>query len=269
MAIGSKQIGWSNESNLLWEISKKLDGIITSLAPTPTTTTTTTTAPPPNLTLRIAPNTNFDIPQYDRPTSSGNFTIEWFAKMTADDNHPRPWSIGSWPDAAHAVSIENGELFYWIGGNIVKSATVTNHIGNWTHFCIMRYPVSPFTNSDIGIYINGELVGTIPSYNGAIPTNGLPLYLGSEGNDSLQNGLMSNFRWNNTAVYDEAGFTPPTSPLTAVSGTKLLIFQGSTLANEIIDQSETILPGDIVNGTGVYNADNPVGTQGSIQFGTV
>jgi hypothetical protein len=40
MAIGNKQIGWSNESNLLWEISKKLDGIITSLAITTTTTTT-------------------------------------------------------------------------------------------------------------------------------------------------------------------------------------------------------------------------------------
>lgn len=43
MAIGSKQIGWSNENNLLWEISKKIDDIIKSLGPTPTTTTTTTT----------------------------------------------------------------------------------------------------------------------------------------------------------------------------------------------------------------------------------
>ena len=41
MAISSKQIGWSNENNLLWEISKKLDGIIASLAITTTTTTTT------------------------------------------------------------------------------------------------------------------------------------------------------------------------------------------------------------------------------------
>jgi hypothetical protein len=265
MAIGSKQIGWSNENNLLWEISKKIDGIITSLAPTPTTTTTTTTAPPPNLTLRIAPNTNFDIPSVNLGPPApivSDFTIEWFAKMTADDNHPRPWSIGSWPDAAHAVSIENGTLYYWIGGVNVKQATVTNHIGNWTYFTIMR------VGSFIYIFQDGVQI-SFTEFTDAIPSNGLPLYIGSEGNDSLQNGLMSNFRWNNTAVYDEVGFTPPTSPLTAVSGTKLLIFQGSTLANEIIDQSETILPGDIVNGTGVYNADNPVGTQGSIQFGTV
>jgi hypothetical protein len=43
MAIGSKQIGWSNESSLLWEISDKLDEIIKSFG---STTTTTTTAAP-------------------------------------------------------------------------------------------------------------------------------------------------------------------------------------------------------------------------------
>lgn len=43
MAIGSKQIGWSNENNLLWEISKKIDLIIKSMSST--TTTTTTLAP--------------------------------------------------------------------------------------------------------------------------------------------------------------------------------------------------------------------------------
>jgi len=47
MGIGSKQIGWSNESNLLWEISKKLERLIQIAGPAPitTTTTTTTTAP--------------------------------------------------------------------------------------------------------------------------------------------------------------------------------------------------------------------------------
>ena len=50
MAIGSKQIGWSNESNLLWEISKKLERLIqvvgSSTTPTTTTTSTTTTTAP-------------------------------------------------------------------------------------------------------------------------------------------------------------------------------------------------------------------------------
>ena len=48
MGIPNKQIGWSNEANLLWDISKKLERLIQVAGPTvqtTTTTTTTTTAP--------------------------------------------------------------------------------------------------------------------------------------------------------------------------------------------------------------------------------
>jgi hypothetical protein len=45
MAIPSKQIGWSNESNLLYQISKQLDQLIKVTAALTTTTTTTTAAP--------------------------------------------------------------------------------------------------------------------------------------------------------------------------------------------------------------------------------
>jgi hypothetical protein len=43
MAIGSRQIGWSNESNLMWEIAKKLERLIQVAGPAPTTTTTSST----------------------------------------------------------------------------------------------------------------------------------------------------------------------------------------------------------------------------------
>jgi hypothetical protein len=48
MAIANKQIGWSQEANLLWEISRQLDRInsVVCTAPCPPTTTTTTTLPP-------------------------------------------------------------------------------------------------------------------------------------------------------------------------------------------------------------------------------
>ena len=47
MAIGNRQIGWSQEDNLLWEISKQLDRMnsIVCTGPCPTTTTTSTTLP--------------------------------------------------------------------------------------------------------------------------------------------------------------------------------------------------------------------------------
>jgi len=43
MGIPNKQIGWSQESNLLYEILKKLDQLVKVTAAT--TNTTTTTAP--------------------------------------------------------------------------------------------------------------------------------------------------------------------------------------------------------------------------------
>jgi len=46
MSIGNRQIGWSNESNLLWEIGKKLEKLIQVAGPAQTTTTTTTTIAP-------------------------------------------------------------------------------------------------------------------------------------------------------------------------------------------------------------------------------
>ena len=48
MAIPSRQIGWSNESNLLWNISKQIE-ILTGVMGR-TTTTTTTTVPPTTTT---------------------------------------------------------------------------------------------------------------------------------------------------------------------------------------------------------------------------
>lgn len=46
MAIPSKQIGWSTQSNLLWEISKQLERLTCVMAGGCTTTTTTTNSGP-------------------------------------------------------------------------------------------------------------------------------------------------------------------------------------------------------------------------------
>jgi hypothetical protein len=56
MAIPSKQIGWSEKANLLWEISRQLDRInsVVCTGPCPTTTTTTT-LPPTTTTTTTTP----------------------------------------------------------------------------------------------------------------------------------------------------------------------------------------------------------------------
>jgi hypothetical protein len=50
MGIGPKQIGWSNESNLLWQISKQLERLIQVTGTLASTTTTTTTVAPATTT---------------------------------------------------------------------------------------------------------------------------------------------------------------------------------------------------------------------------
>ena len=60
MAIGNKQIGWSQEENLLWEISRQLDNMtsIMCTGPCPATTTSTTTAALTTTTTTTAPILN-------------------------------------------------------------------------------------------------------------------------------------------------------------------------------------------------------------------
>lgn len=214
-----------------------------------------TNIPAPNMSLTVANSSNFDI------SENADFTIEWFAFMANDSNHPRAYSISSWPAAQHAVSIENSNFYWWVNGSIILTGEIGAHLNQWSHYCVMR------SNGTVGVYVDGVLLNSA-SYTSAIPSNGFPLYIGSEGNDSLANQYTSNFRWNSTAVYNPAGFSVPTAPLSSVTGTKLLLFQGNSLNQELTDNSG--LSNSITNGTGIYNENNPfAGMYGNIQFGTV
>jgi hypothetical protein len=53
MGIAPKQIGWSQESNLLWQISNQLDQLIKVTASLTTTTTTTTASPTTTTTTTV------------------------------------------------------------------------------------------------------------------------------------------------------------------------------------------------------------------------
>jgi len=69
MAIPSKQIGWSNESNLLWSISKQIEALTGVMANRNTTTTTTTNGIPTTTTT-----TTTGTPTTTTTTSSSSTT---------------------------------------------------------------------------------------------------------------------------------------------------------------------------------------------------
>ena len=203
----------------------------------------------------IAPSTDFDI--------VGDFTIEMFVNVSNFDGFPRPYSFGAYP-APNAISIEGSgsSLYFWANEAALLASGVTFTSGQWTHICVMG------VGSTAYMFVNGVQVNTA-AYSGSISSDGLPLTIGY-GNEPSSgfNGLMSNFRWTTTQVYDTAGFTVPTSQLTNLVGTKLLIFQGNNIGAQLTDNSGN--NHDATNSGATYSALNPfTGVQGSLQMGNV
>jgi hypothetical protein len=263
MAIPSRQIGWGTDENLLYEISKQLEILTrvvynipnntTTTSTTSTTTTTTTAAPVPG-NVGIAASTDFDI--------VGDFTIEMFVKLSNLDGFPRPYSFGAYP-APNAISIEGGQLYFWANNAALSSCPFTPTVGQWYHICVMGY------GPNVYMFVDGVQSSVATYTTGAISSQGLPLTIGY-GNEpsSYFNGKMSNFRWTDTLVYDPAGFTVPTSTLSNLVGTKLLIFQGTNLPMQLSDNSGN--GHNATNAGASYSTDNPfAGTQGSLQMGVV
>jgi hypothetical protein len=128
-----------------------------------------------------------------------------------------------------ALLIGNGS-----GGWGVSISFTTPSKNTWHHLAIVR------NGNVFTLYIDGVSTGTPATYSANITSqSSFPFEIGGQvtGTGTLGStafkGYISNFRVvNGTAVYTGA-FTPPTSPLTAVSGTVLLTCQ----SNRFIDNS--------------------------------
>lgn len=157
---------------------------------------------------------------------SGAFTIEWYQTMTIDEpnRYPRVFSIGTFSSATFAVSLENGSFITWINGHINPPDPVTILYGDVSgiqvHFALVRDDSGTVTVYKDG-YNQGQFINT-----DVIPDVSANLTIRNESTPSCiaqLYGDLPSFRWvNGTALYTE-NFTPPTMPLTDVSGTVLLI----------------------------------------------
>ena len=203
----------------------------------------------------IAASSDFDI--------VGDFTIEMFVNVSNTNGFPRPYSFGAYP-APNAISIEGSgsSLYFWANGGALLATGSNFTPGQWYHICVQG------VGSTAYLYVDGIQKNTA-SYSGSISSQGLPLTIGF-GNEpgSAFNGLITNFRWTTTQVYDSAGFTVPTSQLSNLMGTKLLIFQGNTIETQLTDNSGN--NHNATNSGATYSALSPfAGVQGSLQMGNV
>jgi len=171
--------------------------------------------------LRVASNAAFSM-------GTGDFTFEFWI-------YPTSFATASFPlDLRGGVTLNPAPLFYMDttgamvlgipnGATTAYPASVPSLTLNaWNHVAWVR--ASGFTSAYLnGVYSNGSAdTNTYGQYGVSIGATG-----GSAVN--LFPGYISNLRIvKGVAVYTSA-FTPPTSQLTAISGTSLLTCQSSTL----------------------------------------
>jgi len=167
---------------------------------------------------------------------SNDFTIEWWQYLLEDSNFPRVFSIGSYDndDISIAVSYE-GVIYLWIDGQPLQVTNENPPTNTWTHIAIVGS-----SGNQIKFYINGILVNTLDeTYN--LTETDLALSIGNETEPSIVAnfiGNITNFRWViGTQVYT-SNFTPPTSPLTNITGTRLLLLSSDS-ENVVKDSSDS------------------------------
>jgi len=160
-------------------------------------------------TALVTTTTNFTFEAWVYPTSTADATMFYIMGNTGSYAGVR---IGIINNLAYILHSTNGAS--WLVN--LSSASGTVPLNTWTHIAVTR-------NVNAGVmWING--VSAITFTFGTLMT-GTTNYIGaynSGGAGGFFTGYMSGARIvDGTAVYTSA-FTPPTTPLTAISGTSLL-----------------------------------------------
>ena len=156
-----------------------------------------------------------------------DFTMEaWVYQINQTGNHT---IFAQYAGSGTAHSEVNGHRWiFWIDDGQVQlyqypdmntqlkdSGTLT--LNTWNHVAVTR------EGSVFRLFVNGVQVSTVTSSTVEVGFLNDPLTVGSYNSTGYFNGIISDVRIvKGTAVYT-SNFTPPTAPLTAISGTSLLL----------------------------------------------
>jgi hypothetical protein len=181
--------------------------------------------------------TNLGYVQYpassDWALGTGDYTIEWFQWMTPGFQFPRPFSVGSYPSASIAVSIEGGTFYLWVNGSPLAGVSISNYEEQWVHFAISRQA------GTTRIFQNGTQIASVADASN-ITVDNLPLTIGNELNVNSAGGFtgyMTNFRWTKGEALYTSNFTVSDQVFTAGVSTKLLLLAGSQLT-DVVDSTD-------------------------------
>ena len=202
--------------------------------------------------LTVANNAAFDlgsgnatIEAWIYPTSSGQ-TCGIFDKRSSGANYSQFPQIALVSGAFVAYVSYSGSS--WAG--TINGATPAAN--TWTHVAFVR------SGNTWTLYVNGVVSGTPFTASGSVYTSTDSLVIGASTTTGTNGfaGQISNARVvKGTAVYT-ANFTPPTAPLTAISGTQLLTCQSSTFIDNSTNAFAITVNGNAYTGT----LNNPFGS---------
>ena len=161
---------------------------------------------------------------------SGNFTLEFWFNPSVSNGTTLVFNSRTSGTGSDGIDIYS-DLKATTASAILMTASSLITLNAWTHVAFVR------SGSTLTRWVNGVSDATSTISNNF---SGTSFLIGGSnvGNVGYLTGYISNVRNTNTAVYTTA-FTPPTSPLTAISGTSLLTLQTNLPHNNntILDNS--------------------------------
>jgi hypothetical protein len=168
---------------------------------------------------------------------TGDYTIEMWVYPTSISGDGSLYVVSD-NSNYHALNIDATNYNIYLNSSSITSSFSHGLVLNqWNHVAMVR------SGSTITLYTNGTSRGTIANSG----TNGYSSpAIARNGGGVASVRYTSNYRVvKGTAVYTSA-FTPPTAPLTAISGTSLLTCQ----SNRFVDNSANALA---ITGTGAQS----------------
>ena len=169
----------------------------------------------------------------DWALGTSDYTIEWWQWLAQGYQYPRPFSVGSFPSASIAVSIEGGTFYLWVNGSFIMGVSLSNYDEQWVHFAISR------ESGTTKLFQNGIEIESIADTSD-ISVDTLPLTIGNEQNANSAGGFtgyITNFRWTKGEALYTTNFTVPNQVLTAGPNTKILLLAGSQI-NDVVDSTD-------------------------------
>jgi hypothetical protein len=150
-------------------------------------------------------------------SGTGAFTVEFWVYMSATQTGSRTIS-----GPANNITINvssNGDVSYGLNGvNDIVNANGGSILNTWAHICVGRS-----AGGTARVWVNGTSIGTATDSNNY--TAGTVTIGATAVPSAYLTGYFSNARITNTDVYGTSNttITVPTAPLTAVTGTRLLL----------------------------------------------